>query len=236
MARRLLLGVVSAALIAIGTPSVAQETTGSFGGTVVDADGNAVAAVLTLTGEMGERTLVAEDDGRFLAAFLKPGIYTVRVEAPGLPQLEDEIRIRLGQRVDRRYTLVPPMQEEMVVMGRLQPALDLGSQSTGANITSEMAEAIPLGQNVSSMVLLAPGVKDGGGTGNANPSIAGSSGLENQYVFNGVNVTNGGYGASAATRSSTAPAAPASTTTSSRRPRSSRARSRPSSGRPPAAS
>lgn len=31
--------------------------------------------------------------------------------------------------------------------------------------------------------------------GTANPSIEGSSGLENQYVVDGVNITNGGYGA-----------------------------------------
>ena len=31
--------------------------------------------------------------------------------------------------------------------------------------------------------------------GIANPSIEGSSGLENQYVVDGVNITNGGYGA-----------------------------------------
>ena len=31
--------------------------------------------------------------------------------------------------------------------------------------------------------------------GHANPSIAGGSGLENSYVVDGVNITNGGYGA-----------------------------------------
>jgi hypothetical protein len=31
--------------------------------------------------------------------------------------------------------------------------------------------------------------------GRANPSIAGGSGLENQYVVDGVNITNSGYGA-----------------------------------------
>ena len=35
----------------------------------------------------------------------------------------------------------------------------------------------------------------GGSVGVANPSVGGSSGLENQYVVDGVNITNGGYGA-----------------------------------------
>ena len=34
-----------------------------------------------------------------------------------------------------------------------------------------------------------------GTPGNANPSVSGASGLENQYVVDGVNITNGGYGA-----------------------------------------
>src|SRR3989442_7840365 len=41
---------------------------------------------------------------------------------------------------------------------------------------------------------MAPGVTDGGGTGAANPSINGASGLENQYIINGANVTDPGYG------------------------------------------
>ena len=40
-----------------------------------------------------------------------------------------------------------------------------------------------------------PGVSDSSGVGRANPSIAGASGLDNNYVIDGVNVTNQGYGA-----------------------------------------
>src|SRR5581483_1457354 len=38
------------------------------------------------------------------------------------------------------------------------------------------------------------GVTSGGATGSANPSIAGGSGLENQYVADGVNITDGAFG------------------------------------------
>src|SRR5207237_4554532 len=44
-------------------------------------------------------------------------------------------------------------------------------------------------------VSIAPGVSTGGSVGSANPSISGGSGLENEYVIDGVNVTNQGYGA-----------------------------------------
>ena len=41
---------------------------------------------------------------------------------------------------------------------------------------------------------MAPGVADSDGAGNSNPSINGASGLENEYVINGANVTDPGFG------------------------------------------
>src|SRR2546425_6815604 len=38
---------------------------------------------------------------------------------------------------------------------------------------------------------LAPGVSSSGSLGLANPSVSGSSGLENEYIIDGVNITNG---------------------------------------------
>src|SRR5207247_4424048 len=40
----------------------------------------------------------------------------------------------------------------------------------------------------------APGDGGGGGRGAGNYSISGGSGLENQYIVDGVNITNAGYG------------------------------------------
>jgi hypothetical protein len=53
---------------------------------------------------------------------------------------------------------------------------------------------LPVTRNVTSLLYIAPGVADGGGTGTANPSISGASGLENQYIIDGINDTDTGYG------------------------------------------
>jgi len=53
---------------------------------------------------------------------------------------------------------------------------------------------VPVGRRFSDTLYIAPGVSTSG-AGTANPSIAGGSGLENQYVVDGVNITNTGYGA-----------------------------------------
>ena len=41
---------------------------------------------------------------------------------------------------------------------------------------------------------MAPGVSDSVGAGAANPSINGASGLENEYIINGANTTDPGFG------------------------------------------
>ena len=58
-----------------------------------------------------------------------------------------------------------------------------------------MLKDIPVGRRISDTLYLAPGVSSSGSAGRANPSISGSTGLDNQYVVDGVNITNQGYGA-----------------------------------------
>ena len=57
---------------------------------------------------------------------------------------------------------------------------------------------MPIGRRFTDALYMAPGVSSGGGTGQSNPSVGGGSGLENNYVLDGVNITNAGYGAAGA--------------------------------------
>ncbi|MEM7245103.1 MAG: carboxypeptidase regulatory-like domain-containing protein [Acidobacteriota bacterium] len=184
-------------VLMLPTLAAAQETTGSIAGTVTDTNGAAVPlANITISGDRGDRNVVTGEEGKFFLAFLTPGLYTITVDADGYSSLENyQVRVNLGQRSRVDLQLLPPMRETMTVSADREQLIDLSKQATGANILTEVAEQLPLGRNVQDLVFLAPSVKSGLGTGAANPSVSGSSGLENQYVFNGVNVTNAGYGA-----------------------------------------
>ncbi len=57
-----------------------------------------------------------------------------------------------------------------------------------------MLKRLPVGRNFTDTLYLVPGVSDSSGVGRANPSIGGASGLENNYVVDGVNISNSGYG------------------------------------------
>jgi hypothetical protein len=73
--------------------------------------------------------------------------------------------------------------------------VDRTTTTAGAVISSETLTSVPVGRRMTDALYLAPGVSSGGEVGQANPSVAGGSGLENQYIVDGVNITNTGYGA-----------------------------------------
>jgi outer membrane receptor protein involved in Fe transport len=184
-------------LFAATQPALGQETTGSISGRVVDSQSLAVpGATVTVAGLQGRKQTVTDSAGNYTVPFLTPGTYTVTVELQGFKTAErKDIAVALGQKVDVPMTMqIGGLSETVQVVGA--PAVvDTRSTTTGANITSEQLEKIPVGRNVSQVLYLSPGVSSSNSAGENNPSISGGSGLDNQYIIDGVNVTNQGYGA-----------------------------------------
>src|SRR6185436_3648673 len=192
--------VLLAAVLTTGTLVSAQETTGNISGRVIDAQQLAVPGVtVTVTGPQGARTQVTDNDGRYTAALLTPGAYTVRAELQGFrPSESRNVNVSLGQTVTVDMTLQVGAVTELVEVTDAPPIIDTQPTTVGATFDSELLARIPVGRRLSDTLYIAPGVSssgDVGAMGRANPSIAGGSGLENQYVVDGVNITNSGYGA-----------------------------------------
>jgi hypothetical protein len=188
----LLIGLIGAAL------AVAQETTtGSIAGQVVDAQGAPVpGATVTLTSNQGSKTFVTDGQGRFFAPYLTPGTYSVRVELTGFSPVEQkDITVHLGQRLELTGLVlkVGGLQEVVEVVGAA-PVVDISSTTVGGVLDADTLKRVPVGRNFTDALYLIPGVSSSGGVGRANPSMAGSSGLDNNYVVDGVNITNTGYG------------------------------------------
>ena len=191
------MAMVIAVLLA-GTISVfGQETTGTMTGQVVDAQGLAIPGVtVTITGTQGAKTVVSDGEGRFDVPFLTPGKYAVKAELQGFQTVEQrDITLSLGQTVSLPLKMqVGGLTESVQVVGA-PDIINTKTTTSGANISSDLLQRVPVGRNIGSTLYLAPGVSSSGTAGAANPSIAGGSGLDNQYVIDGVNVTNQGYGA-----------------------------------------
>ncbi len=185
-------------LLAAAPLAGAQETTtGSLQGQVIDAQNLAVpGATVTVLSDQGARTYVTDGNGRFFAPYLPPGMYTVRAELLGFRTVEQQdISVRLGQRLELSLVLtIAGLAAEVQVIAA-PPVVDTSSTTTGARIDNAVLERMPVGRRFTDVLYIAPGVSSGGGTGDANASIGGGSGLENNYIIDGVNISDAGYGA-----------------------------------------
>src|SRR6185503_3399556 len=191
--RRQLIWALLLVVASFGLASAQETTSGSLSGTVIDAQGAPIpGATVTLTSAEGPKTFVTDSNGRFFAPYLTPGRYSVKVELTGFSAVEQKnIDVRLGQRLDlgSLSLKVGGLQEVVEVVGAA-PVVDVGSTTTGGVLDSETLKRLPVGRNFTDTLYLVPGVSDSSGVGRANPSIAGASGLDNNYVVDGVNISN----------------------------------------------
>ena len=97
-------GMLAVSLVlALASTAVAQEvTTGSIGGQVTDPQGLALPGVtVAVTSGQGTQTFTTDEQGRFFAPFLTPGVYGVRAELSGFKPVEQRrVEVRLGQRAE----------------------------------------------------------------------------------------------------------------------------------------
>ena len=189
--------LVVAITLGIAHAGFGQETTGTISGRVVDSQGLPVpGATITATGPQGTKQAVTDGTGNFTVPFLTPGTYALRIELQGFtPFAREGVVVSLGQTVNIPATMTVGGLAETVEVRSTPDTINTRSTTTGAIISSEQLQNIPVGRNVSQTLYLAPGVTSSNTAGVNNPSISGGSGLDNNYVIDGVNVTNQGYGA-----------------------------------------
>src|SRR5438094_2706318 len=195
MTKRYILLILAITLASLQAQDI---TKGSIAGVVRDASGAVVAnATVRLTSPYGERVTTSSSNGDYSFSNLPVGSgYTLTVEQPGFATAKvANLTVSVNQRTTADVTLQIGSTTTLVdVVSVGSEAIDFATTTMGANIDQSLYQNMPVGRTVSAILLMAPGVTDGGGTGVANPSINGASGLENQYIINGANVTDPGYG------------------------------------------
>jgi len=197
--KRLLIGFTALALsVGVWLPALAQESAvkGNLAGSVYDSTGAVVPGVkVTLTGPTGTRSVETDVRGDFMFSLLIPDFYTVSAEKPGFKKTEvRQIEVFTNRTSPVRLTLETGTVTEVVEVTAEAVAVDTASTAIGANLPDTLYQQIPVGRNVANIFYISPGVASGGGSGVANPSISGGSGLENLYVADGVNITDNAFG------------------------------------------
>jgi len=185
--------------LCMGAGAAAQDQGSSHGnlsGVVLDASKASVpGAQVTITGPIGTQTQTTTDQGTFLFSTLVPGFYAIRVTKPGfkaasVPGTEVLINKTTSVEVDLETGEVT----QTVEVSAATVTVDTSTTSVNSEFSDSFYSKIPLGRGVSSLFYLAPGVTSGIGTGEQNPSISGSSGLENLYVADGVSINDPAFG------------------------------------------
>jgi outer membrane receptor protein involved in Fe transport len=106
--------------------------------------GATVTVVLVKTNS--ERSVDANDDGRYRIIELEPGEYTVRVESVGFATEEKTNLVTIaGQNVQLDFALRPAdvTAEQVVVSEAEAPAVDTTRTVVGGTVTTEEVEALP---------------------------------------------------------------------------------------------
>src|SRR3954453_15820943 len=187
--------------------SAQTTTTGSIEGTVTDVNGAAVPGVTVTATRQGGRsqTVVSNDEGIYRMPNLEPGRYVVTVEsAKGFARFEQtDVEVSLGRTSNITVSLRPQGATETVeVTASSGAAIDVTANTTGTNVSTEQFSNVPTQRTVQSLYSIAPtvarsGLRDASGR-DRDPSVAGSSGPENNYILDGVTVSDPAFGGSGA--------------------------------------
>jgi hypothetical protein len=172
------------------------ETTSAIIGQVRDATNAVVsgATVTVINSETGlKRSAKTDDAGRFNFPQLKPGVYSVRVEAQDFePRQNDNVIAGLGQKQTVDFTLKVARSNEAVEVSSEAPLINPESANTSTTLNAPALENLPNpGGDLTYPLQFAPGALINT-AGSSNDFVGGTNGYGN-VEFNGLPALSNGY-------------------------------------------
>ena len=186
---RLFPPIALAMLLALHQPAFSQVLYGSIVGTVEDPSGAVVpnaALSLTNAGTGATREIKADEQGRYTAASLSPGTYSLKITAPGFRTLtRTGIAVTINNITRAEVRLEVGQLAEQVTVSASTATLQTDRSDVRAEFASKTIVELPLNnyRNYQSMINLVPGA-----TPAAFQNSAGSS--PSRSLSTNVNGTN----------------------------------------------
>jgi hypothetical protein len=163
---------VAALSILLGCISVHGQSTytGQLSGEVTDSSGAVIAGAkitLTDTATNTQTTATTDTKGVYVLTGLRPGTYTILVEAANLGSVErKDVVLAVSQQANVNFTLSPGSVTTSVTVTDQAPLLDTGNAALGTDVTNEYVRDIPLiNRSYFGLVFLAGGVTETAGQG-----------------------------------------------------------------------
>ena len=187
--------IVLCSLWLAATPAVAQQTTGSITGRILDDQGASVPGV-TVTGKNLAtgfvRTDVSDAEGVFRLTALPVGSYDLTAELAGFSRIENKgIVVNVGQTLDLNLTLKLAAVSETISVRAETPLIQTSSSSVGGVVDVSRLENLPLnGRQFANAALSIPGVglgfhSDPTKSTQYSPQIGGGNGRNVNYQIDG---------------------------------------------------
>src|ERR1700730_2462611 len=172
------------------------ETTSAIVGQVSDASGAAVpGATVTVTNKETRlrRSASTDDSGRFNFPQLKPGAYSVKVEAEGFePQQNDAVSSALGQKQTVDFRLKITQSNQTVEVSAEAPILNPENANTLTSLNARALENLPNpGGDLTYPLQFAAGALVNT-AGSSNDFVGGTTWFGN-VEFNGLPALSNGY-------------------------------------------
>jgi len=179
-----------------------QATTGTIEGTITDSTGAVVPGIeVTITNRTSttsgtettvgyRRTVTTGNDGFFRVQQVPPGFYTVTTAASsgfGSATINN-VEVVLDKTTPVNFSLTAGGQNIEVTVGADALAIDPTDNKIQTNITQRTAELLPKGVNFTSLLTVAPAVRNEPLSGGFQ--IDGASGSENTFIIDGQEVSN----------------------------------------------
>ncbi len=171
--------------------ATAQEITGSIEGTITDSQGGRIAgATVQVSGNAYNRKVTTDEQGFFRLLQVPPGRYTLTVTAANFGTTKQEqLEVVLGRATVTELALNPAqVAEQVVVTGNGTLAIDPTNNKIQTSLTEKHIDLTPKGVNFSSILRVSPATRSE--PLNAGFQVDGSSGAENTFIIDGLEVTN----------------------------------------------
>jgi hypothetical protein len=154
-----LIGLLAGVVLLMSSLSLAQETTGGLQGTVKDSSGAVLSnAHVEVRGSalLGVKGLDTDTGGYYRFANLPPGTYTITVSAKGFKTIKREgVALEVGHLPTIDITLDIGATSEVVEVTGAAPLIDLTTQTTQTNVTSDVIQDVPHGRSFQSVIQFA---------------------------------------------------------------------------------
>jgi hypothetical protein len=189
--------ILASILLLTAVAAMAQATTGTLKGTVVDANGAVVAgATVTIKNDATGSVVTSSTtgDGSFEASNLTPGTYTVTVEASGFKRSANTgVNVKVGIINPVEVKLEPgSVSETVTIIANTEEIVQRDQSQISATIETRKVADLPsngAGGGIDTLALLVPGVianRSGGtNTNGSGLSVNGNRGRTNNFQIDG---------------------------------------------------